>query len=193
MPMSDALKDAQRVVGAHAEFLAQVQDAVASRTSGSRTPPAGVPKALVRDTNKQIVKAFCRGLRSAVFRVEVPGQHYSGLSNQELLEVREGEGRDFAMHTVQLDQYLTKELTERYSGFDARVITAAELRELAGKLIVARVAARIYGGGIDVEVPALSPAYAAYKRKAGRGGRPVGVFSGRHVAAIAGKARVVWE
>jgi hypothetical protein len=191
--MSDALRDAQRVVGDHRDFLAQVRDAVSARTGTPRTPPAGVPKSLVRETNKEIVKAFCRGLRSAVFRVEVPGQHYSGLSNQELLEVREGEGRDFAMHTVQLDQYLTKELTERYGGFDARVVTAAELRELTGKLIVARVAARIYGGGIDVEVPALSPAYAAYKRKAGRGGRPVGVFSGRHVAAIAGKARVVWE
>jgi hypothetical protein len=151
-----------------------------------------VPKSEIRKVNKTIIDAFCKGLRQSDWTLDVPGQHYGGLSNQELLDVRVQEGREFEVHTTALDQHVSKELRLRYAQFDARVVTKGELQELAGKLIVLHVANRIMHGGLDISLTPLTPRYAAWKRKQGKGSKPIGVFRGDHLRAIR-KARAVWK
>lgn len=133
-----------------------------------------------------VVRSFLADLK---WELRIPGTHYSGLSNQALLEVRANEGRDFAADTVQLRQHLRRELAERFRGFD-RAPTLSELRDLTSKLIVNFIASdRVLHGGGDVILPALSPAYAAWKRKQGKGGKPIGVYRGDWLRALR-KARV---
>jgi hypothetical protein len=190
--MSDALKGARDLVADYREFAAQVQ-AAASPGSAPRAAPRSLPKSEIRAANRELVKAFAKDFRRGGWEIEVPGTHYSGLSNTELLEVRAAEGRGFNAHTVQLDQHVTKELTRRWAGFDARVVTVDELREDAADAVRIYVATRILHGGVDVPVPALTPRYAAAKRKAGYGGRPIGVRRGRHLAAIQSKLTLRWR
>lgn len=145
-----------------------------------------------KPTPKQVSATVRAFIASMDWRLEIPGTHYSGLSNQALLEVRENEGRDFAADTVQLRQYLRRELADRFAGFE-RTPTLADLQALTSKLIVNYIAnERVLGDGGDVLLPALSPAYAAWKRKQGKGNKPIGVFRGSWLAALR-KARVVFR
>lgn len=194
MPMSDALRGARDLVGEYREFVGQARDATRPGLGNRRAAPPGVSKALVREHNREMVRAFMKDFRKpGAWEVFVPGQHYSGLSNQELLDIREAEERPFAAHTVQLDAHVSKELMGRWGSFDARAVTVDELREDAEDLVRIFVTGRILHGGGDVPVKALSPAYAKAKRAAGYGGRPIGVRRGRHLAAIQGKLTLRWK
>ena len=55
---------------------------------GAVAPPAPSPEEQAR--------AYARAIR---WRLRIPGEHYSGLSNQAMLDVRAREGRDFAADT----------------------------------------------------------------------------------------------
>ena len=118
------------------------------------------------------------------FRLVIAGTHYSGLSNQALLEVRASEGRDFDANTAQLRQWLRRELLERFRGF-GRVPPLDEIKREASRLVVNYVATvRVLGGGGDIFVPGLTPRYAAWKAARGKGSKPVGVFTGRWMQAL---------
>jgi hypothetical protein len=192
--MSDALRGAERLVGDMREFVGQARDATRPGLGARRAAPPGVSKALVRETNREMVRAFMKDFRKpGAWTVFVPGQHYGGLSNQALLEVRAAEGREFDAHTVQLDQRVQKELTQRWGSFDARVVTVDELREDAEDVVRIVVTERYLNNGGDVALEPLTPRYAEAKRKAGYGGRPIGVRRGRHLAAIQSKLTLRWR
>jgi hypothetical protein len=153
-----------------------------------RRAPAATRKSLAAQIKEMII-AFTANLR---WSLRIPGQHYSGLSNQELLAVRIKEGRDFDANTVQLKQHVRKELLERYAGF-SRLPTEAEIKSLAGRIIVLYIAnERVMWGGGDISLEPLTPAYAAWKAKHGGGGKPIGVLKGRWLAALR-KATVEWS
>jgi hypothetical protein len=157
---------------------------------GARTKDA------LRTATRAAIIAFTKDLR---WTLSIPGDHYSGISNQALLDVRIREGRDFAPteeypdagNTIQLKQWLRAELLERFESFSA-VPTLQMLQDIGGKLIVKRVAERVMHGGLDIHEQPLSAAYARFKARHGKGGKPIGVWSGKWLAALR-RATVIWE
>jgi hypothetical protein len=192
--MNDALRGARDLVGEYREFVGQARDATRPGLGNRRAAPPGVSKALVRETNREMVRAFMKDFRRpGAWEVFVPGQHYGGLSNQALLDVRAREGREFAAHTVQLDQRVQKELMQRWGSFDQRVVTVDELREDSASVVRIVVTERYLHNGGDVALEPLKPATVREKRRLGFGGRPIGVRRGRHLAAIQSKLTLRWK
>jgi hypothetical protein len=185
--MNDALDAARKVLDGYRDLAEAVRD-TASGTRAAPKPPPKVPAGTLRAAIRQLLVAFTASMK---WSVEIPGQHYGGLSNQALLEVRKREGRDFDADTVQLKQHVRKELLERFASFP-RVPTIAEIEDLAGKLIVQRLTERVMHGGLDVNIPPVTAATAARKRRDGFGGKPAGVRRGKWLAALR-RARVTFE
>lgn len=137
-------------------------------------------------------KQMAEFVKPLVGRLEIPGTHYSGLSNQRVLEIRAKEGRDFAMVTVQMTQYLRRELAQRFRGL-GRMPTVAEVKDLTSKLYVNYIAnVRVLHGGGDLLLPPLTTEYAKRKRALGGGGKPIGVLDSKWLAALR-KARLRFD
>ena len=141
-----------------------------------------------RAARRSVVALLRRYARLFQWALAIPGMHYSGLTNQALLEVRQREGRDFAADTNALRAYVFDELalvfegdTDEPSPEDLRRETAAAVR----RWILKRVDYEVR----DTPIPTLTLAYARRKARAGYGGRPVGVRTGMWRAAVA-QARV---
>ena len=125
---ADAFQDAARLLDEELARLAASADALATRTPVS---PRERAKAI-----KYAVTSFARNVQ---FVVRVKGQHYSGLSNEALFEVRANEGRDFLERTVQMDQWVRREMLAAFDGFE-RVPTLDDLRKLHTKLVIQYIA-----------------------------------------------------
>lgn len=136
-------------------------------------------------------KQMAEFVKPLVGRLEIPGRHRSGLSNQRVLAVRAHEGRDFAMVTVQMTQYLRRELAQRFRGM-GRLPTVDEVKALTSALYVNYIANdRVLHGGGDILLQPLTREYAKRKRRLGKGGQPIGVFDARWLAALR-KGRLVF-
>jgi hypothetical protein len=125
--------------------------------------------------------------RHLKFELTIRGQHYSGLSNQKLLEIRKREGRDFAKDTLALREHVRRVLVAQFRPGQWDDDTATTL---AAEAIRDWIVARINGDVTDVPLDALSPAYAERKRRAGKGGESIGVWSGRWRDAVAERGDV---
>ena len=145
-------------------------------------------KQRLRREIRDAVDAFLRETR---WRVVVPGTHGpSGLSNQELFEVRALEGRDFLERTVQLDQDVRPKMRALFSSWP-RVPSVADLREAYSDMVVAYIAeTRFEPGGGDILLTPLSADYAREKAAAGYGGEPIGVRTGEHRDALRDSGRL---
>lgn len=186
--MPAELRDAFRQDAAALDDLRALARGVATDAATPRLRT--VTPAQVAALTRELITAFTG--TGFGFRLLIAGQHYSGLSNQALLEVRAGEGRDYGADTVQLKQWLRRELLSRFRGL-GRVPTTREVADLASLLVVNFVATRrVLGGGGDIEVPPLTPRYAAAKARAGFGGKPIGVRSGRWLQSLLRQGRVVF-
>ena len=138
------------------------------------------------------IQAAIRRLTSSLrFRLVIPGTHYSGLTNQDLLLVRQREGRDFAANTAALRRYVGTFLRITLEGA-RRLPTVAEFEALQSAAILEWILKRIDYEVRDVPIPLLTPAYARRKAAAGFGDRPVGVWHGDWREAVA-QARVEME
>lgn len=115
----------------------------------------------------------------------IPGNHYSGLSNQELLEVFQNHGRDIGQDTDAIRKHLRDELVREFSGKPWDEGVAGQLLQ---RLIVQWVVRRVEEQGLDVDLAPLSPAYKSRKLKQGYDGR-IGIRKGKWLKAIR-KARV---
>jgi hypothetical protein len=117
------------------------------------------------------------------WRLRIPGQHYSGLSNEALLEVRKREGRDFARDVPSLRAYANKRLYAAARTWAKWSETRADgvFAEAALEWVVKRVE---QDGNGDVTLRPLTPAYALRKARAGKGGEPIGVFTGKWLRAL---------
>lgn len=143
-------------------------------------------RAVARDT-RAAVDDF---LRTTQWRIVVPGQHYSGLSNQELFEVREAEGREFLLRTTQLDVAMRPKLRSYFTSW-ARVPTLAEIREAYSSLVIEWiVSTRFEAGGGDLALTPLTVPYALEKGDSGYGGEPIGVRTGAHRDALRDRGRL---
>jgi hypothetical protein len=128
--------------------------------------------------------------QSLDYTVEVPGTHYSGLTNQQLFDILASQDRDFAKNNRALRTYVATEL--RLHLEDTRQLpTNEDLDALAARAVLARVMSRLHGKVRDITVRRLTEAYARSKFKAGFK-TPIGVRTGALYYAVS-QAAVVME
>lgn len=138
------------------------------------------------------IVAFVRSLPRS-FTVVVPGDHYSELTYDELIDVLASQGRDFLAVTVQMLQYVRAQLTRLFAG-SKTLPTLAQLRRAAAPAILDHIEERFSKrGNADVLMTPLTRPYAAWKARTGRGNQPIGVLTGALRAAFSRKARVKWK
>lgn len=121
--------------------------------------------------------------QSLDYTVDVPGTHYSGLTNQQLFDILAKQGRDFADNNRALRTYVAAELRIHLEG-SRRLPTNEELDALAARAVLARVMSRLHGKVRDITVRRLTEAYARAKYKAGFR-TPIGVRTGALYYAVA--------
>ena len=103
----------------------------------------------------------------------------------QLFEILANQGRDFLDNTsVALKQRMQRALLESFAGFP-HVPSLAELRAEHTKQVKLFIAnERFAKGGGDQSLRPLTARYAAEKRRAGYGARPIGVRTGKLLAAF---------
>lgn len=135
------------------------------------------------------IEEVIRGLaRSLDFRLEIPGTHYSGLTNQQLLDVRIREGRPFDANNATLRRHVGTFLRLALEGA-RRMPSDAEFEHLMQAAVLEWIIARIDYKVRDVRIRLLTNAYQKRKRAAGFSGPP-GVRTGAWLDAVH-RARVV--
>jgi hypothetical protein len=103
--------------------------------------------------------AFARRLS---WELRIPGDHYSGMSNQALLDIRKAEGRDFNEDTRELRDHIRDEVVRQIGPTwdDDRAA------RIAGDAIVKWVVRRIEEQGLDMsKLEPLNPEYRAWKAR----------------------------
>ena len=136
---------------------------------------------------ERLIRLYSQSLQ---YTVEVPGTHYSGLTNQQLFDILARQDRDFAKNNRALRTYVAAELRLHLED-TRRLPTNEELDALAARAVLARVMSRLHGKVRDITVRRLTEAYARAKFKAGFK-TPIGVRTGALYYAVA-KAAVVIE
>jgi hypothetical protein len=124
----------------------------------------------------EIDRAVRRLTSSLRFRIEIPGTHYSGLTNQQMLEIRQREGRDFAANNRTMRAHVAAFVRIALEGA-TRMPTVAEVERLQAAAVLEWILKRVDYEVRDVRIPLLTPAYQKRKRAAGFLG-PVGVRTG---------------
>lgn len=123
------------------------------------------------------------------FELHIPGRHYSGGTNDEVLEWRQAEGRDFAKDTAALRSKVMTAVLLEFEGATA-VPRSQSVRKVIADTILDHIVKRVESGGADLSLPPLSAEYRRTKQKAGFGDRPVGVRTARWLMALERKGRV---
>ena len=165
--MSDALRAAYR----------EARDAITSELPGGRVSRSEIAR---------LIDLVVRVARS--FELAIPGRHYGGLTNQELLDVRESEGRNFVGWTNAMKSHVRSTLALTFE--DARRMpTEARVREVVSAALIEWVLKRLDYKVRDVRIPLLNPEYQKRKRADGYTG-PVGVRTGAWRTAIEDRAKV---
>lgn len=157
---------------------------------------AAAPRAKARPSRAEIdaaLTAFVREyVRSDAWEVIVPGTHTGGITHQALLAVLASQGRDFLQSTVQLYLAVTKALRAEFLGGDT-VPSVAQMKRAAETPLLDHIELRFSKrGNADISVTPLTAAYAAEKRRRGRGAQPIGVASGELRRAYSRNAKVRW-
>jgi len=117
------------------------------------------------------------------YEVEIPGTHYSGLTNQHLFEILRDQGRDFADNNRTLRKFVAAELRRALDGA-TRLPTSEELDVLASGFILVWILKRMDAKVRDVRIKALTEQYARAKYKAGYR-TPIGIRTGALREAVA--------
>lgn len=121
--------------------------------------------------------------------LDVPGQHYGGLSNNELLEILKDQGRDFAHATTAMRAHVRATVAllfeNRYS-----VPTQREINDAIDHAVIEWIVKRFDGKVRDEHLRLLTIPYARAKAKAGYGSKSIGVRTGSLVAAVEDRGRV---
>jgi hypothetical protein len=118
------------------------------------------------------------------WRLKIGGSMASGFSNQERLQRFRDEDRDFEANTVQLQQARRNALRRRFAAL-GRLVSIDELTALDAETIRTWITERrLQRGNGDVLLPGLAASTRIQKARAGRGGEPIGVWSGRWRDAI---------
>lgn len=166
-----------------------VKQAIADRfpaRPGSPIPKPQPPKQinLTPDQLRALAARSVSSIKS--FEVIVPGRHYNGLSNQDLLEIFRNNDRDFVADTNDLRDYLRTELLAGMGGTVSWDDDAAG--QIIQKSIIKFCAERIVNQGSDVSLKPLSRAYLQEKVSNGYDSR-IGIRRGKFLTSFR-KARV---
>lgn len=156
--------------------------ALGAATTPARARPQGLTEAQVG----REVKALAREVE---WSLGVPGRHYSGLSYDALLDVLEGQQREFRRDTTALRRSALADVQIRFAGL-GRVPTWAEFREAYAEAVLAFVVRRFDATVRDVPMHRLTVRYAEAKAAAGYGGNPIGTRTGSLAARVADYGRV---
>ncbi len=106
--------------------------------------------------------------RSFHFALQIPGTHYSGLSNQQLLEVMESNGRPFAQDTPELRDHVRDRIAD---AFGTQEWDRPRALSVAARAVRDWIVKRIEEQGVDVELKPLNADYRAAKTSDGFDGR----------------------
>lgn len=117
------------------------------------------------------------------FELHIPGRHYSGGTNDDVLEWRRAEGRDFAKDTPALRRKILTALLLEFEG-ETTQPSGQVIRKVVSDVILEHVVMRVESGGGDLTLPPLTPEYRRAKTRAGYGGKPIGVRTARWLMAL---------
>lgn len=148
----------------------------------SRRDAADLRRALAR------VLAAATGGRYRV-ELDVPGKHYGGLTNNELLAILADQDRDFARATTAMRAHVRATVALRFEGA-TRLPSTREVEAVMDDAVVEWIVKRFDGKVRDQHLRLLTIPYARAKAKAGYGGSPIGFRTGSLAAAVADHGRV---
>lgn len=170
-------------VEATLDGIAVVADAATSARA------SGLPRAEIRRRNEAAIASQL--LRAWSLHIE--GSHYSGLSNQKLLEVfRDRDERDYAANTVQLTQARRSELRRAFASL-GRLAEVSEIEATDAQVILTWIVKKRLGrGNGDLLFPRLRDSTLRAKARAGRSGQAIGVETGEWRDAIERTGRITF-
>ena len=156
------------------------------------TPSRARAEPVTRRAIEARITAFVREVvKPGRWRVHVPGTHTGGITYEGLLDVLASQGREFLANTVQLSLAVSAALRREWLGSDT-MPTERELEQTAEQPLLDHVEKRFSPGNGDIHVTPHTSRYRAQKRRAGRGGQPIGVASGELRRAVSRDAYVEW-
>lgn len=161
--------------------LAPVGSLLGAPRVGVRPPPARRPAPPTPEERARTAQTWARG---ASWELRLTGQHYGGLSNAALLDVRRREGRPFDADTPALRARAVRAVMDDARASDRWSVARGE--RVFGDAVRDWIVGRVERGTRDVTIAPLTPAYAAWKARH-YPGRPVGVARGRWLAALANR------
>ena len=133
-------------------------------------------------TRDQLTSAVRSFVDHLTFSLDIPGQHYGGLSNQELFDVLAAQGRDFAAPSRELDEHIRTQLIYEFADYP-HLPSDTLFRQVVGDIVLEWVVSRMEGEVHDVPLTPLSSAWATYKRVNGFDDR-IGVMRGDLLEAV---------
>lgn len=139
-------------------------------------------------TPGEIEGAIRRLTSSLTYELKVPGTHYSGLTNEALLEILAAQGKDFAVNNATLRRHVATTCRLAFEGA-RRLPTVSEIETVQRAAILDWITKRMRYEVRDVRIRLNTNAYQRAKRKAGYSG-PVGIRTGALYEAVE-RARVV--
>ncbi len=143
-----------------------------ARAERSRTPGS---------TSAGVATEATRFSRAFHWSLSIPGTHYSGLTNQHLLEILAAQGRPFAEDTPQLRDHVRERLL---AAFASAAWERSRAVAVAARAIREWIVRRLDEQGLDVELKPLDADYAASKRAHGYSGK-IGVRTGAWRGSLA--------
>jgi len=155
------------------------------------TPDEGVDVTRYHATAASIRARVKEIIGQVSIALRVPGRHYSGLSYDDLLAVLASQGRPFGAETAALYAHLRRAVAYELDELP-RMPTVATIYDAIERAYIGWVVARFAGKESDVRLQPLTGAYRLDKRKAGYGGRPIGVRTGSLALRVAeyGSAKI---
>lgn len=138
-------------------------------------------------TRSELAATIRRLSPSLDFVLKVPGIHYGGLTNQELLDILAKNGRDFATNNATLKRHVATFVSLALEGA-TRLPTQHEVDQLRATATLGWIIKRMDYEVRDVRIRMNTNTYQRAKRKAGFLG-PVGVRTGALREAVQ-RARV---
>lgn len=166
------IEGAHRRADERADILARAR---AQRAAERGEQPTPAPTAAADVVRAEIARFVSR----MAFSVRLGGQHYGGLSNQELFEILKAKGPWDAM-TDSLGELVSERLTDAFYAMPWSRETALRV---AARAIRDRIVERFQRQGVDIQIGRNSPEYTIRKRRQGFGSR-VGIRTGALLGAV---------
>lgn len=158
---------------AETERRARDMDAILARARAAAGRPAVEPQ-------QATLTLAARFAESLSYEVHVPGRHYSGETNQQILEWLEASGRPFTTDTPELRAYVRERLVDVFSRGPWNVDQAARV---AGRAIVEWIVKRFELQGGDISLAPLNSQYRAWKSAHGYSSE-IGIRTGMLLANV---------